>query len=49
MVALWVASVLWLPALLSSRGRRRGVALELTRGTEPVRLALPAPGSRRAG
>jgi DNA-binding MarR family transcriptional regulator len=28
-------------ALISSRGRRRGVALEITRGTEPVRLALP--------
>jgi DNA-binding MarR family transcriptional regulator len=29
-------------ALERSRGRRRGVALEITRGTEPVRLALPA-------
>ena len=29
-------------ALERSRGRRRGVALEVTRGTEPVRLALPA-------
>jgi DNA-binding MarR family transcriptional regulator len=27
-------------ALLGSRGRRRTVALEITRGTEPVRLAL---------
>lgn len=31
-------------ALLRSRGRRRGLSLEVTRGTEPVRLALPAPG-----
>jgi serine protease Do len=29
-------------ALRRSRGRRRGVALEITRGTEPVRVALPA-------
>jgi DNA-binding MarR family transcriptional regulator len=32
-------------AVLRSRGRRRGVALEITRGTEPVRLALPASPS----
>jgi S1-C subfamily serine protease len=30
-------------ALLRSRGRRRPVALEITRGTEPMRLALSAP------
>lgn len=29
-------------ALLRSRGRRRAVALEITRGTEPVRVALRA-------
>jgi hypothetical protein len=28
-------------ALARSRGRRRRVALEITRGTEPVRVALP--------
>jgi DNA-binding MarR family transcriptional regulator len=33
-------------ALLRSRGRRRGVALELTRGAEPMRLAVPAPQVR---
>lgn len=29
-------------ALARSRGRRRRVALEITRGTEPVRVALPS-------
>ena len=30
-------------ALVKARGRRRGVALEITRGTDPVRVALPPP------
>jgi DNA-binding MarR family transcriptional regulator len=37
-------------ALTQSRGRRRAVALEITRGAEPMRLALTAPaGGAGAG
>lgn len=32
-------------ALARSRGRRRPIALELIRGTEPMRVAVPSPGS----
>jgi serine protease Do len=32
-------------AMLRSRGRRRTVALEVTRGAEPLRVRLPAPMS----
>lgn len=35
-------------ALMRSRRRRRPIALELTRGAEPLRLALSAPRSPRA-
>jgi DNA-binding MarR family transcriptional regulator len=35
-------------ALLGSRPRRRGVALEVTRGAESISLALPAPGNRHS-